>query len=243
MAPPPDDIFASMTLDEFCERSGLPRHVVERYLVATDRERLFSESQFLANWQFLVADLPAFQAYLKYNEVGRSEREIAARADAITSEIWRYAGPRQRGRHGVKQRLSRIRDRLRTLQFKTSGSERGKRVARCLEKFPYLKAEELHQAALEKIRPGRPPTVSEAIAVVEHMLAELPKAGQWGNAQSRVRLIELLDADHAWLTGKPRRQYAARFREFVKELLESNLNASLQKEGLQTDLNANTLIR
>lgn len=238
-----DDIYSSITLAQFCKRSALPRQIIERYLVAAGRKHLLKEPQFLASWQFLIADLPAFQCYLKYNIAGRSETAIAERADAITIELWRYAIPRQQDRTRTKQRLRRIRDRLKTLQARTSPNEKGERVSRIIEDFPYIEAELEHRDAWSKIRPARPPSVSEMIAVADLMIAALPKTGQRGMASLRKEFVEKLAADHQWLTGRSRCQYAGRFREFVEDLLHSDLNGSLSKDGIRSRLTAKTLIR
>jgi hypothetical protein len=168
------DDFVSITLAELCERTTVPRDVIERNLLATQQEHLFQKSQMQIWWELLIADLPAFHAYLKQNEAVRPESELAARADVITIAIWR-AAPRQRTNNGVTERLRRIQSCLETLRSKTSSDETGERVSRALKNFPYLEAENEFHDAFEKIRPdrvhrrgnsvslltGRSPTVSE----------------------------------------------------------------------------------
>jgi len=237
-----DELFEPMTLDEFCKRSSMPRSKIERYLVATEREDLLhGGSTMLIRWEWLQADLPAFSAYLDHNHVGRPEPEIAARADDITVAIWRYANPRMCTGGRVTQRLRRIRSRLETLQRKTSPNQAGELVAAALKNFPYLEAKPELDAARETIRPHRPPTVAEEIAVIDLMIAALAKRGP-RSRNFGGELVGKLAADHEWLTGRSRQEYASRFREFVKSVIECPRGFDIP-DDLRTHLTATTLIR
>lgn len=242
-------LFQFITLAEFCARpsmTSLPRRVIERYLLAIGRESAIRDGQLLIHWEHLVADLPAFQAYLDHDVAGRPDPQIAARADKITATIWEYANSRKTDRR-LPQRLGRIKDRLETLQRKTSPNEAGQRVSDALkDDFPYLEAKHEFFDALEAFRPdrirrqgsgvslrhGRPPTVAEEIRIVEFMITALKKRKS-ARAKPGNELIRSLDLDHQWLGHKPRDQYGSNFGAFVEQVLDGRMS---MPEDLRTNL-------
>lgn len=237
-----DELFQPMCLTEFCKRSSMPRSTIERYLAAAKREDLLSGGRTLViRWEWLEADLPAFSVYLEHNFVGRSEPEIAARADIITGTIWEYANSRKAGPR-VSQELRRIRARLLKVQAKTSPDETGDLVSAAMRTFPYLEAEREHSEAVERVGQGKPRTVSAAIAVVDLVLEAFTKRrGPRDRSSLKNALIEGLAADLEWLTGRKRRQHGSRFREFAEMVLEGPLNAKLPDK--LRNVRAATLIR
>lgn len=219
------ELFVSMTLAEFCKRSSMPRATIERYLVATNHEHLLRGRQLLIHWEWLASDLPAFRAYIDFNKVGRPELEIASRVDVITAVIWNYALLRNHRRRSLTQDLRRTGKRLLKVQSKTSPDEVGERVSAAMKNFPYLEAGPEYSAALEEVRPHCPPTVSEEIAVIDLMIKALAKRGPRGRPDLKRNLVEKLSADHEWLTGRNREEHGARFRDFVKLVIETPMNA------------------
>lgn len=217
----------SITLDELCNRKRIPRDLIERYLRAIGKAQLLSERQIGIHWHFLVEDLPAFHAYLAHNKMNRSDRDIAARADRVTAEVWRCAHNATANRGRLKQKLKRIGERLVKLRNLTSDDERGESVNQHFEaeKFPYWEAKHELEAATEKVRPGRPPTISEAVALIETMISLIPGPGRPPGAA--MELTAKLASDHFWLTGKHRSEHSSNFGEFVEAVLDGKLRQRL----------------
>lgn len=228
-----DDDFDVVTLDEFCQRSKMPRSHIERYLLAAQKAHLLQGAQFQTRWIWLIADLPAFEAYRKHNKMKRSEPEIATRADTVTAQIWAYAGQKKLPLTGARQRLKRILKRLETLQARTSPDETGARVVKIVwgpsddrrpnRRFPYREVERELSAATAKIKPQRPLKVSEQIALVQEIITLIPPTGQRPRSELQNELIEKLEVDHLWLTGRSRHSHGANFSEFMTDLLSGDL--------------------